>query len=287
MPNRSLLGAVAIAAVLGAAALGAAVTGAWAFDDSRYPDFRGQWRPIGGPMRFDTVKAWGQGQGAPLIPEYQAIFEANLADQAAGGQGTTPTFTCISPGMPRVTNGYGQMEIVITPQTTHVLVQHIHDNRRIFTDGRDFPATLEPALLGTSIGRWIDTTGSGQFDLLEVETRAFKGPRAFDASGLPLAFDNQSIFRERFHLDRSDPEILHDEVTVIDHALTRPWSVDRRYMHNRDLTAQWPEGFCVLTNVNVMIGKENYIMSADGFLMPTKKDQSPPDLRYFKPPPQR
>ena len=115
----------------------------------------------------------------------------------------------------------------------------------------------------------------------------FRSPRAFDASGLPLAFDNQSIFRERFHLDRSDPEILHDEVTVIDHALTRPWSVDRRYMHNPNLSAQWPEGFCVLTNVNVMIGKENYIMSADGFLMPTKKDQSPPDLRYFKPPPQR
>jgi len=69
---------------------------------------------------------------------------------------------------------------------------------------------------------------------------------------------------------------------VIDHALTRPWSVDRRYMHNADPNAQWPEGFCVTSNVNVVIGKENYIMSADGFLMPAKKDQAPPDLRYFK-----
>ena len=29
----------------------------------------------------------GRGQGAPLTPEYQAVFEANLADQKAGGQG--------------------------------------------------------------------------------------------------------------------------------------------------------------------------------------------------------
>jgi hypothetical protein len=91
-----------------------------------------------------------------------------------------------------------------------------------------------------------------------------------------------SIFKERFHLDAADPEVLHDEITVIDHALTRPWSVDRRYIHNSDLTAQWPEVFCVESNVNLVIGTENYVKSADGYLMPTKKDQAPPDLRYFK-----
>jgi hypothetical protein len=29
-------------------------------------------------------------------------------------------------------------------------------------------------------------------------------------------------------------------------------------------------------------GKDNYLMSADGYLMPARKDQPPPDLRYFK-----
>jgi hypothetical protein len=33
-----------------------------------------------------------------------------------------------------------------------------------------------------------------------------------------------------------------------------------------------------------MIGKENYFMSADGYLMPAKKGQQPPDLRYFNTP---
>ena len=37
-------------------------------------------------------------------------------------------------------------------------------------------------------------------------------------------------------------------------------------------------------NMHVGIGKENYFLSADGNLMPTKKDQPPPDLKYFKQP---
>ena len=71
--------------------------------------------------------------------------------------------------------------------------------RRIFTDGRDWPAEMEPTYQGYSIGKWIDEDGDGRYDVLEVETRGpFKGPRAFDAAGLPLAFDNQSVFKERF-----------------------------------------------------------------------------------------
>jgi hypothetical protein len=31
----------------------------------------------------------------------------------------------------------------------------------------------------------------------------------------------------------------------------------------------------------IMIGKETYYRSADGTVMPTNKDQPPPDLRYF------
>jgi hypothetical protein len=33
----------------------------------------------------------------------------------------------------------------------------------------------------------------------------------------------------------------------------------------------------------VHIGDENYFLSGEGMLMPAKKDQPPPDLRYFKP----
>jgi hypothetical protein len=276
MRYRSAIGATALAA-----ALCATIPGAQAFDDTKYPDLKGQWRVVGGPMRFDTSKPWGPGQQAPLTAEYQAIFEANLKAQAEGGQGTTPTYTCLSPGMPRVTNGYGQIEIVITPDTIHILVQHIHDNRRIFTDGRDWPAEVEPTFLGYSIGKWIDTDGDGRYDVLEVETRHFKGPRAFDSSGIPLHKDNQTIVRERIYLDKADPNVLRNEVTVTDNALTRPWTVTKSYRREANPRPYWREVNCAENNNHVEIGKENYMLSADGYLMPTKKDQPPPDLRYF------
>ena len=34
----------------------------------------------------------------------------------------------------------------------------------------------------------------------------------------------------------------------------------------------------------VVVGKDVYFLSGDGFLMPTKQHQAPPDLRYFKQP---
>jgi hypothetical protein len=278
MLDRGLLGAVALTAALCAMS---APSRAW--DDAQYPDLKGQWRAIGGPGRFDISKPGGRGQQAPLTPEYQALFEANLVDQASGGQGTTPTYKCLSPGMPRVTNGYGEMEFVITPDTTYILVDHILDDRRIFTDGRNWPADLEPTLLGYSIGHWIDTTGSGHYDVLEVETRGFRGPRSFDASGIPLHHDNETVVKERIYVDKADPNVAHDEVTVYDHALTRPWTVMKNYRRSPQTHPSWTEEYCEDNN-HVSIGKDDYMLSADGLLMPAKKDQPPPDLRYFKKP---
>ena len=99
--------------------------------------------------------------------------------------------------------------------------------------------------------------------------------------GLPLHFDNQSIFKERLRLDKTEPNIFHDEITVIDHALTRPWTVDKRYVRNPDLRPDWPEYYCGENNEQIVIDNNNYFLSADGLLMPTRKDQPPPDLRYF------
>jgi hypothetical protein len=272
-----------LASMVLAAAVCCSVAEALAFDDNLYPNWKGQWRVVGGPMRFDTNKAWGPGQQAPLIPEYQAIFEANLKDQAEGGQGTTPTYTCLSPGMPRVTNGYGQMEWVITPDTVHFLVQHVHDNRRIYTDGRDFPKEIEPSFLGYSIGKWVDTDGDGRYDELRVETRGpFKAPRAFDSSGIPLHADNETVVHERIFLDKADANVLHDEVTVEDHALTRPWTVMKTYRRENATHPFWREVNCAENNQHVLIGTEGYMLSGDGLLMPAKKGQKPPDLKYFK-----
>jgi hypothetical protein len=271
---------IVMAALVGALCVMSGAALAW--DDTIYPDFAGQWRPIGGPGRFDVSKPAGRGQQAPLTPEYQTIFEANVKEQAAGGQGTTKTYRCFSPGMPRVTNGYGEIEFVVTPKTTHILVDHIYDNRRIFTDGRPWPAEITPTLLGYSIGKWIDSDGDGRYDVLEVETRGFRGPRSFDASGLPLHADNETIVRERIYVDPKDSNMAHDEVTVMDHALTRPWTVTKNYRRSSEPYPTWSEENCGENNNHVTIADEDYMLSADGLLMPTRKDQTPPNLRFFK-----
>jgi len=213
-------------------------------------------------------------------------MEDSLADQAKGGQGNhIHGYGCDPYGMPMMTIAFQPQEYIITPGTTHILVNHQSHTRRIYTDGRDWPTKqLEPTYSGYSIGRWIDEDGDGRHDVLEVETRGpFKGPRVFDGSGLPLHHDNQSIFKERIYLDKANPNILHNEITVIDHALTRPWTVDKQYRRNPDPQPVWPEDACD-GNAHVKVGAENYFISADGFLMPARKDQAPPDLRYFKQP---
>jgi hypothetical protein len=173
------------------------------------------------------------------------------------------------------------MEYIITPETTYISTGS--DLRRIFTDGRPWPKDVEPTYQGYAIGHWLDTTGSGSYDTLEVETRGpFKGPRAYDATGLPLHFDNESTFKERIHLDKSDANTLHDEITTFDHALTHPWSVDKTYKRNPRRYPAFSRISCMEGTNDVVIGKENYYLSADGLLMPAKKDQPPPDLRYFK-----
>jgi hypothetical protein len=258
----------------------AAATGAQAFDAAKYPDWSGQWRrPPGVGNQWDTSKPARRGQQPPLTPEYQAIYEANLADQAAGGQGTDPTFTCIPDGMPRAMNVIFLMEIVIQPHITHMMIEYLSMLRRVYTDGRDWPENVEPSFMGYSIGQWVDENGDGRYDTLLIETRNLKGPRAFDASGIPLHSDNQTVVKERIYLDKANPEIMHNEVTTIDHALTRPWTVTKNY--HRDRNPIWIEAICAEGNQHVRIGTEIYMISADGHLMPAKKGQAPPDLRYF------
>jgi hypothetical protein len=273
---RALTGALAGALAILAALL-AAVDGAQAFDQSKYPDWTGQWLRPGQPRWVPP------GERAPLTPEYQSIFEWNLKDVRDGGHGTEPSWTCLGPGMPRIMNVYEPMEIVITPGTTYILISHIHDNRRIYTDGRAWPKELEPAFKGYSIGKWIDADGDGRFDTLEVETRGMKGPRAYDTTGLPLHSDNKTVVLERLTLDKDDRTVLWNEITTIDSALTRPWTVKKRYLRSPETRPHWLEQACSENNLHVRIGNEGYMLSADGLLMPTRKGQQPPDLRYFKP----
>jgi hypothetical protein len=266
-----------ISAIAATAALSVTIGAALAHDESKYPDFSSQWIRIGG-VQWDPSKPKSLGQQAPLTPEYQAIFEASLAAQAEGGHGNDLRFTCRTSGMPRIMTAVYPLEIVIQPKITYILSEYVMP-RRIYTDGRERPEIVEPAFAGYSTGKWIDEDGDGRYDVLEIETSHMKGPRDYDVDGLPLHQDDQTVIKERIYLDKANPNVLHDEITTIDHALTRPWTVTKSYKRENDPI--WNEYDCNESNNHVAIGKENYFMSADGYLMPGRKGQQPPDLRYF------
>jgi len=281
MPNQGAAATRASATTASSlAALLVFITGAVAFDQSKYPDWGGQWkRPRGVATQWDPTKPSGLAQQAPLTAEFQTKLEASIKDQATGGQGGDTHVSCLTNGMPRIMTATFPIAFVITPAVTYIHFEAFMP-RRIYTDGREFPKDEEPSYQGYSIGKWLDTDGDGRYDTLEVETRNFKGPRTYENSGLPLHPDNESVIRERLSLDRDNPDLMHNEITSIDHALTRPWTITKTY--RRDRNELWQDYNCGEANNHVVIGKENYFLSGDGLLMPAKKDQAPPDLRYFK-----
>src|SRR5262249_34855492 len=71
------------------------------------------WRQLAGPP--------------PLTPEYQKVFDASVADQRGGRPGNWPSTFCIPEGMPAMMNLYNPMEIIVTPETTYILMSHNND----------------------------------------------------------------------------------------------------------------------------------------------------------------
>ena len=178
-----------------------ALGSAQAFDDSEYPNFKGQWRRIPvpgvrGQISFDQHKDWGKGQGAPLTPEYQAIFEANLKIAGQGRQRRVARHL-----VPRLRHAAHDVWRRADRDRDHARPPptscsnwiehgraHLHRRTRLAGGHR---ADLQ----GYSIGKWVDTDGDGRFDVLEVETRGFKGPRRYEA--WHAAASRQQVRRSR------------------------------------------------------------------------------------------
>jgi hypothetical protein len=272
-----LIESIALAAALSAASVGARAQDAPKFDVARLPDWHGQWARIG-DARWDTGKP-RLAQQAPLTEEYQAKLAASIADQAAGGHGNDLMYKCIPPGMPRMMLAYYPLEFLFTPDVTYIVLEHMNQRRRIHTDGSGWPDRLEPSFVGYSLGTWTGADREGRYEALLIETRGLKSPRAFDSSGIPLHDDGQTIVKERIFLDPARPDVLRDEITAIDHAFTRPWTVTRSF--SRESRPLWNEHVCSEDNHHYEIGTENYFVSGDGHLMPTRRNQPPPDLRNF------
>jgi len=56
----------------------------------------------------------------------------------------------------------------------------------------------------------------------------------------------------------------------------------RTYRRLDNPRPEWLEVNCSEGNTHVHLGSENYFIGAHGLLMPAKKNQMPPDLKWFR-----
>src|SRR5215831_16291818 len=137
-----------IRAIAQAAAFLITLSGAYAFDDAKYPNLKGQWDrfpiPVPGQPSFDQTKGWGRLQEAPLIPEYQKILEDSLADQEAGGHGNNVDHAkCGVSGMPWMVVAFRPSEVVVARVVSYGGVADCEALALLLTVGRVWPMRIE------------------------------------------------------------------------------------------------------------------------------------------------
>ena len=168
---KGMAGALALTAVLSMAMAPAA-----AFDETKYPDLSGQWRkPPGIGNQWDQSKPLGRAQQPPLTPEYQAVFEASMADQREGGQGNDPPSRCVPFGMPRIMTVVFSMEIVDHAARPRTFCSITPCRAASTPTGATGPGRSSRAFSAIPSAKWIDEDGDGRYDVLEIETRGLKG----------------------------------------------------------------------------------------------------------------
>jgi len=80
------------------------------------------------------------------------------------------------------------------------------------------------------------------------------------------------------YLDKNDPNVIYDEITTIDNALTRPWVVTRNTSVR--LSVVWFEQTVRRTTISPdrqgkLFPRRRRPVDAD------QEEQPPPDLKYF------
>src|SRR6266852_258263 len=194
-----------LAALVVAAELVLMIGTAAAFDDSKYPDWSGQWRrPSGVGTQWDQTKRSGLAQQAPLTPEYQARLEASIADQARGGQGDDARVTCITAGMPRIMTGTRPFELVVLPAVTYVYGEG-NMPRRIYTDGRSFPQTRNPPIWDTRSATGSTRTATANMTCSKSKPATSRGPERTNFPGFSCTTTTRVSSRSGFSSTRPTP----------------------------------------------------------------------------------
>jgi hypothetical protein len=154
------------------------------------PVLAGLWRPSPG-MVGDIARNLKPGE----VP-YQPWAEALFKERRANSSKDDPTANCIVGGVPRSDLVGYPFKILEVPGMVVILYEAVHSYRQIFTDGRPFPADMNPSWFGYSVGHW-------EGDALVVETTNFH-PNGNPMGGYNTLSDQNLRLVERFRRTAAD-----------------------------------------------------------------------------------
>ena len=157
------------------------------------------------PSPADLTGIWGR----PTIlskHEFDLTEAGEASDATYDSTIDDPILRCVSDGLIRLSHGPFSIEVVERSGRLFVLHEDLHEVRRIYLDGRDFPVGIDDSSLamGYSIGHWEGST-------LVVESRGLKRT-VWDAGGMPISAGSRVT--ERWYLDGTNQ--LHVEFQLMD-----------------------------------------------------------------------
>lgn len=185
-----------------------------------WPDLRGLWFPA---FAFGS----GPAEQPKLKGTYKVYYETETAKVAANpfyeiSEGFN---NCEPPGMPYMMTMPYSIEFLPTPGKITVIQEAHMMVRRIFLDGRPFPADPEPTYFGDSRGRWEGNT-------LVVETRNTRPGQRLGILG--VSNSDELVIHERIYLDEANPDLLHLDFTYEDsNVLEEPWNLSHTFRRDR------------------------------------------------------
>ncbi len=174
------------------------------------PSLEGIWEPNGLKYLLNIAADLKPGE-VPFRPEAFTIYQTRRENNGE----EDPDARCLPSGMPRKDAITSPYKILQSPGLVVFLYESRTTFRQIFTDRRTFPADMQPAWNGYSIGHWDG-------DTLVVETRGLNGKPWLDSDGHPLSDAMQ--LTEKFR--RPDFGHMEIEITMDDPKMyTKPWTV--------------------------------------------------------------
>ena len=103
------------------------------------------------------------GETIPFQPWAEELYKKRVAANGVG----LPSEHCLPHGLPGAMMIPIGFQIMQTPAQIAVLFEEFNYYRRIFTDGRRLPETMNPTWFGYSVGRWEKKHAGGGYRRLQ------------------------------------------------------------------------------------------------------------------------